>query len=103
MTMHEVAGANNEVRRLRGRVSDRQGDRKETEETLMALPFRLSGMGILSHQVIPWLCQQPTETSDRLINSFLPLSSNMDASQEAQPKSQHERCKQLWEDQRDEL
>jgi hypothetical protein len=58
--MHEVAGANNEVRRLRGRVSDRQGDRKEMEETLMALPFRLSGMGILSHQVIPWLCQQPT-------------------------------------------
>jgi len=27
----------------------------------------------------------------------------MDASQEAQPKSQHERCKQLWEDQRNEL
>jgi len=94
----------NEVRRLRGRVSDRQGDRKEIEDTLIALPLRLGGMGILSHQdIAPLALSAANDASDRLINSFLPLSSNMDASQEAQPKSQHERCKQLWEDQRDEL
>ena len=51
MTMHEVAGANNEVRRLRGRVSDRQGDRKDID-TLMALPLRLverTGRSIAPH------------------------------------------------------
>ena len=57
-------------------------------------------MGILSHQdIAPLALSAANQASDRLINSFQPLSSNMDASQEAQPKSQHERCKQLWEDQ----
>jgi len=70
----------------------------------MALPLRLGGMGILSHQEIaPLALSAANEASDRLINSFLPLSSNMDTSQEAQPKSQHERCKQLWEDQQNDL
>ena len=61
-------------------------------------------MGILSHQdIAPLALSAANEASDRLINSFLPLSSNMDASQEAQPKSQHERCKQFWEDQQNDL
>jgi len=96
-------GLLNEVRRLRWRVSDRQGDMKEMEDTLMALPLRLGGM-VLSHQdIAPLALSAANEASDRLINSFLPLSSNMDASQEAQPESQHERCKQLWEDQQNDL
>jgi len=53
-------------------------------------------MGILSHQdIAPLALSAANQASDRLINSFQPLSSNMDASQEAQPKSQHEHCKQL--------
>jgi len=52
----------------------------------MALPLRLGGMGILSHQdIAPLALSAANEASDRLINSFLPLSSNMDTSQEAQP------------------
>ena len=64
----------------------------------MALPLRLGGMGILSHQdIAPLALSAANETSDRLISSFLPLSSNMDASQEAQPKFE------LWEDQQNDL
>ncbi len=70
----------------------------------MALPLRLGVMGILSHQdIAPLALSAANQASDRLINSFQPLSSNMDASQEAQPKSQHEHCKQLWEDQQNDL
>ena len=70
----------------------------------MALHLRLGFMGILSHQdIAPLALSAANQASDRLINSFQPLSSNMDASQEAQPKSQHERCKQFWEDQQNDL
>jgi len=54
----------------------------------MALHLRLGFMGILSHQdIAPLALSAANQASDRLINSFQPLSSNMDASQEAQPKS----------------
>jgi len=97
-------GLLNEVRRLRGRVSNREGDRSDIENSLMALPVRLGGMGILSHQdIAPLALTAANETSDRLINSFLPLSPPVDASQQAQPRSQREGCKELWERQRNDL
>ena len=64
----------NEVRRVRGRSSLRQGDRQSLEDALIALPIRLGGMGILSHQhIAPLALAAANEAADKQINSLFDL------------------------------
>ncbi len=59
----------NEVRRLRGRVNQRQGDRQELEDAILSLPLRLGGLGVLSTSAwhpMPW---QPRTTQQTDIST----------------------------------
>jgi len=93
-----------EVRRIRGRTSNRQGDRQELENTIMALPLRLGGMGLLSHRAVaPLASAASNEASDRQIDSFLSLLPLDTAVPLPAPKTQHERCQEMWTKDQDTL
>ncbi len=88
----------NEVRRLRGRVNQRQGDRQELEDAILSLPFRLGGLGVLSHlSVAPHALAASNEAGDRHIDAFMNISPSDQGSPPPAVKSQHERCQDMWE------
>ncbi len=88
----------NEVRRLRGRVNQRQGDRQELEDAILSLPLRLGGLGVLSHlSVAPHALAASNEAGDRHIDAFMNISPSDQGSPPPAVKSQHERCQDMWE------
>ncbi len=88
----------NEVRRLRGRVDQQQGDRQELEDAILSLPLRLGGLGVLSHlNVAPHALAASNEAADRHIDTFMNIQPSQQGSPTPAVKSQHERCQDMWE------
>ena len=78
----------NEVRRLRGRSHRPQGDRQSLEDALIALPIRLGGLGILSHQhIAPLALAAANDAADKQINALFGLEPNFATQDDLQPNA----------------
>jgi len=88
------------VNRMRGRTSDRGGDRAELEKALIGLPARFGGLGLLSHEnCSPHAYAAANEEADRLLEAILDVASpNLANDSEPRLTSQHERCEAMWKD-----
>lgn len=95
-----------EIKHLRGRQDIEGPDGLEDDcvgRAVTALPSRYGGLDLLSHRdVAPLARAAYIESSDLEIDRIFSIKSQT-SREEIQPRSQKERCKEMWEGQRDEL
>ena len=91
-----------EVKRIRGRLDIEGAEGLEDDcigRDASTLPVRLGGLGLLSHRdVAPHARAASAEACDEMIDKIFGTHSVRD---NEQCRSQTDRCKEMWEKQRD--